>query len=179
MKMVFKIYGWAWVALLAITLVVALIMFILPSHHELAQDPSKFVEEIKIDLPDIANTESTDNLSRGASRWDVFAHRSQFAEPLSEKQIQALDELCLIDVEHWSKNSEEGYYAYSNEGGIDELYSVSCRIYREHMCFEYAVDESEGMFVFAPLSIAYTLLFFIGIILGITALIRLLARFQR
>ena len=70
MKKSLKIYGWAWVAVIAATLIA------------------------------IAYSESSNNLDRTASRWDVFEHRGMFVSDLPEETLIALDELCLKDSLH-------------------------------------------------------------------------------
>lgn len=54
MKRPLKIYGWAWVAIVAATRVTFAVMIIYPSHHELAADPYCIEKIVKVDLPDIA-----------------------------------------------------------------------------------------------------------------------------
>ena len=49
MKKAFKIYGWAWVALIVVTILSLLLMLVVPSHHDLAADPYR-VEQI-VDVP--------------------------------------------------------------------------------------------------------------------------------
>ena len=108
----------------------------------------------------------------GGSRWDMFVHKGRFTEEISEESIQKIDELCLSDSMHWSKNSDKGYYIYSDEGGIDGLYLVSCTIYKDRFVTTYEVEESEGIFVLFALMVAYMILFASGIILLIIRLLR-------
>ena len=121
-----KVYGWSWVAVIAATLITIVIMAIYPSHHNLAQDANNLEKIVKVDLPDIAYSESSDNLDRTASRWDVFEHRGKFVSELSEETIMLLEELCLTDTLHWHKAVDRSVYSYYDEGGIDGLYSVFC-----------------------------------------------------
>ena len=60
MKMVLKIYGWAWLALIVATIVIIAVMIICPSHHELAADPCSLEKIVKVDLPDIASVQTMD-----------------------------------------------------------------------------------------------------------------------
>ena len=168
--MVLKIYGWAWLALIVATIVIIAVMIICPSHHELAADPCSLEKIVKVDLPDIASVQTMDD--GGGSRWDMFVHKGRFTEEISEESILKMDELCLSDSMHWSKNSDKGYYIYSDEGGIDGLYLVSCTISKDRFVTTYEVEESEGIFVLFPLTVAYMILLASGIILLIIRLFR-------
>ena len=172
MKKAFKIYGWAWVALIVVTILSLLLMLVVPSHHDLAADPYRVEQIVDVDLPDIASVESDNNLDRGASRWDAYWHDAQFGEKLSEETIKQLDELCKTDSSHWSKNTDKGCYFYSDGGGEDYLYSVSCHIYDDHFYLTYYIDEDEGIFIILILFLAYQLLFVWGIVLIVVAVIR-------
>ena len=116
MKRPLKIYGWAWVAIIAATIVTFAVMIIYPSHHELAADPYNIEKIVKVDLPDIASVQSMDDL--GGSRWDMFVHQGRFTEEISEKSIQKMDELCQSDTIHWSKNSDKVVYMILLTWGI-------------------------------------------------------------
>ena len=170
MKRALKIYRWAWVAVIAATLLTIVVMIIHESHHELAEDSNNLEKIVKVDLPDIESCESFNNLDRGASRWDVFEHRGKFVNELSDETIMTLDDLCLTDSLHWRKAVDKNVYSYYDEGGIDELYSVFCLISKEGFTLEYEVDESEGLFVILPFVIAYAILLKWGIVLIIIAL---------
>lgn len=170
MKRPLKIYGWAWVAIIAATIVTFAVMIIYPSHHELAADPYSIEKIIKVDLPDIASVQTMDDLGR--SRWDMFVHEGRFIEEISEKSIQKMDELCQSDTIHWSKNRDKGYYMYLDEGGIDDLYLVSCTISKDRFVTTYEVEESEGIFVLSALIVVYMILLTWGIILFIVSLFR-------
>ena len=165
-----KIYRWAWLTLIAVTIVTIAVLLIRTSHHDLAAAPDNIEKIVKVDLPEIASVESENNLDRGASRWDTYIHSGQFTEELSEESIKAIEELCVADRSHWCK--EEEYYAYFDRGGIDDLYLVTCIIYHDHFKLTYEVDESEGIFVLFPFVIAYIILFAWGIILFIIRLFR-------
>lgn len=143
MKRPLKIYGWAWVAIIAATIVTFAVMIIYLSHHESAADPYSIEKIGKVDLPDIASVQSMDDL--GGSRWDMFVHEGRFKEEISEESIQKLDELCISDNIHWSKNSDKGYYMYLDEGAIDDLYLVSCTISEDRFVTTFEVEESEGI----------------------------------
>ena len=170
MKKALQIYGWAWGMLMVVTIVIFAVMIIYPSHHELAADPYSIENIVKVDLPDIAYVESRDDL--GGSRWDMYVHKGRFTEDISEQSIQIMDDLCISDSIHWSKNSDKGYYIYSDEGGIDGLYLVSCTISEDRFVTTYEVEESEGIFVLFALIVAYMLLITSGIILFIVSLFR-------
>ena len=170
MKKALKIYGWAWIALIAATIVTIAVMIISPSHHELAADPYSLEKIVKVDLPDIASVQTMDD--GGGSRWDMFVHRGQFAEEISAEIVKELDELCISDRIHWTKDSDEGYYMYLDEGGIDGLYLVSCIINKDHFVTTYEVEESEGIFVLFALMVAYMILLAWGIILFVVSLFR-------
>ena len=165
-----KIYGWAWLALIATTIVTIAVMIIYPSQHELAADPYSLEKIIQVDLPDIASVQTMDDFGR--SRWDMFVHKGRFTEEVSDESIEKMDELCLSDSKRWSKNSDEGYYMYSDEGGIDGLYLVSCTISKDRFVTSYEVEESEGIFVLFALMVAYMILITWGMILLIVSLFR-------
>lgn len=165
MKKALKIYGWAWVAVIAATLLTIVVMIVHVSHHELAEDSNSLEKIVKVDLPDIESCESFDNLDRGASRWDVFEHRGKFVNELPEETITILDELCLTDSLHWHKAKDRSVYSYYDEGGVDELYYVYCLISKDGFTISYEVDESEGIFVLFACFLAYITLIVWGIIL--------------
>ena len=73
-----KIYGWAWLALIATTIVTIAVMIIYPSQHELAADPYSLEKIVQVNLPDIASVQTMDNLGR--SRWNMFVHEGRFTE---------------------------------------------------------------------------------------------------
>ena len=164
MKKKVKIYVLAWVVVIASAIGA---MVFVPSHHDLASNPHAIEKIVKLNLPDIAHVESEDNLDRGTSRWDVYVHRGQFCEPLSEESIEIMKTLCLADSLHWRKNEWEGCYMYNDEGGIDDLYSVSCSIYDDRFVMAYYVDESEGIFVLLPILLVCPILLIVGIVLAI------------
>lgn len=168
MKRAFKIYGWAWVVLLVVTVITILVMWIYPTHHKMAKKPNKIERIVDIDLPDLKNIESSDNLDRGASRWDCYSHSADFVEPLSAETINELDRRCNTDSEHWSKEVD-GCYVYCDNGGIDDLYFVYCWIYNDEVHIEYMVDETEGIFVFLPFVFIYIIFILWGIVLCIAA----------
>lgn len=163
MKKASKIYLWACVVIVVAAIVAVVTVMVIPSHHDLARDPYAIERIVKVDLPDIAQVESEDNMCRGTSRWDMYVHRGQFGESLSEESIETMEALCQADSVRWSKNDVEGCYVYNDEGGIDGLYSVSCSIYRDRFVTAYYVDESEGIF-------GFLLLILIGAILLIWGL---------
>ena len=174
MKKSLKIYKWSWVAVITATLIAILIVTVSHiSHHELAEDPNNLDKILKVDLPDVANVESENDLSRGASRWDVYIHHGLFSEELSGECIRKMDELCVTDTLHWQKGLDKGYYSYSDEGGIDGLYFVTCTIYNDKFVLIYEVDESEGIFLILPFAIAYSILVKWGVVLMIIELINI------
>lgn len=61
MKRPLKIYGYAWVVLIAATIVTFAVMIIYPSHNELSADPYRIEKIVRVDLPDIASVQSMDN----------------------------------------------------------------------------------------------------------------------
>lgn len=144
----------------------AVVMAVRTSHHDLASDPYSIEKIVKVDLPDIVSVESEDNMDRGASRWDCYRHHAKFAEELSPETILHLEKLCMTDSLHWRKNVENDSYIYSDEGGIDQLYSVSCVIYHDSSSVSYEVDETEGIFVFMPFAIGIMILILVGAVLS-------------
>ena len=172
MKRALKIYIWAWVVAVVSTFIAVLVAACVPSHHDLAKDPNNIEKVIKVDLPDISCVESTDNLDRGASRWDVYVHHAKFSETLSANSINVMDERCQTDSAHWQKDEDKGCYSYTCSGGIDELYSISCTIYEDHFVLTYEVDESEGILLLCSFVIVYYVLMIWGIARCVIALIR-------
>ncbi|MBO5815404.1 MAG: hypothetical protein J6R30_04755 [Bacteroidales bacterium] len=172
MKRPLKIYGWAWAAIIAATIVTFAVMIIYPSHHELAADPYSIEKIVKVDLPDIAFVESENNLDRSASRWDVFEHRGKFICKLPEETIMTLDDLCQTDSRHWRKTQDRNVYSYYDEGGIDGLYCVFCLISHDGFTINYEVEESEGIFILSALIVVYMILITWGMILLIVSLFR-------
>lgn len=168
MKKAFIIYGLGWVALIASFI----IRVALPSYHEIAEDPQNIEKTIKIDLPDFAKTEYEDNLDRGASRWDVYIHRVTFAEELSEECIEKLEKRCTTDSKHWKKLAEQDCYLYTDEKGIDELYSVSCHIYKDCCTIDYTISEDEGLIFFFFWVIGFQIVNTYGFVIFIIWLIR-------
>lgn len=158
MKKTFKIYAWAWGIVIVSTIIAVVVMMLVPSHHDLAKDPSQIRKIVKVDLPGIAYVESIDNMDRESSRWDVYMHRVGFSKELSESNIKTMEKLCQTDSVHWQKNVELGCYSYHDEGGWDQLYSVTCQIYKDHFVMDYMVDEAEGIFVAVLLTLAYYIL---------------------
>ena len=86
MKRPLKIYGWAWAAIIAATIVTFAVMIIFPSHHKLAADPYSIEKIVKVNLPDITSVQTMDDL--GGSRWDMFVHKGRFTADISEKSIK-------------------------------------------------------------------------------------------
>ena len=168
MKKALKIYLYAWAGLIAV-----FALFVLfPTHNNLASRPRNIEKIVKLDLPDIAKAESSDNLDRGTSRWNCYEHSIQFEEEISDECIKELERRCQQDSEYWSKNEEEGYYNYNDEGGIDELYSVNCRIYKQSAHVSYSVDEDEGILIELTLSIYLQVVLIWGFVLIVIAIAR-------
>ncbi len=71
-----------------------------PSHHDLAEDPKNIEKIIKIDLPDIAKTESSYYRDPPAPSLDVYTHDITFVEELSEECIKELEERFHTSV-YW------------------------------------------------------------------------------
>ena len=172
MKKASKIYLWACVVLVAAAIVAVVAVMVIPSHHDLARDPYAIGRIVKADLPEIVEVESEDNLDRGASRWDVYMHRVQFGEALSEESIKKLDRLCRTDSLHWRKNHEEAYYRYTAEGGIDELYAIDCEIHHDYAYLTYMVDESEGILLFVAIYLCVHLMLLWGVVLLVIAVVK-------
>ena len=179
MKKALKIYGWAWVAVSAATLLAIIVATIYTSHHDLAEDPNSIEKIVKVDLPNIECSESENNLDRGASRWDTYIHHVRFTEELSQETIKELDELCQSDSLHWRKNADSGIYNYSDEGGIDELYYVNCAIGKDWFITVYEVDEYEGLFVIMLFALAYSILILWGLVLIIIEAFRRIRKKMR
>ena len=172
MKKASKIYLWACVVLVAAAIVAVAAVMVIPSHHDLARDPYAIERIVKVDLPKIVEVESEDNLDRGASRWDVYTHRVQFGEALSEESTKNLDRLCRTDSLHWLKNAEEGYYRYTAEGGVDELYAIDCEIHHDYAYLTYMVDESEGILLFVAIYLCVHLMLLWGVVLLVIAVVK-------
>ena len=179
MKKASKIYLWAWAAFVIAAIVAVVVAMVVPSHHDLARDPYAIERIVKVDLPEIIEVEPEDNLDRGASRWDVYTHRVQFGEALSEESIKKLDQLCYTDSLHWQKNAEEGYYRYTAEGGVDELYAIDCEIHHDHARLTYTVDESEGIFLFVAFYLCGYLLLLWGVVLVVIGIVKRIIKNKR
>ena len=172
MKKASKIYLWAWVAFVVAAIVAVVTVLVIPSHHDLARDPYAIERIVKVDLPEIVEVESEDNLDRGASRWDVYMHNVQFGDILSEESIKKLERLCRTDSLHWRKNAEEGYYHYTAEGGVDELYAIDCEIHHDHAHWDYMVDESEGILLFVAIYLCVQLMLLWGVVLIVVGVVK-------
>ena len=179
MKKASKIYLWACVVLVAAAIVAVASVMVIPSHHDLARDPYAIERIVKVDLPEIVEVESEDNLDRGSSRWDVYTHTVQFGDTLSEESIKKLDRLCRTDSQHWLKNAEEGYYRYTAEGGVDELYAIDCVLYHDHARLTYTVDESEGIFLFVAFYFCGYLLLLLGVVLVVIGIVKRIIKNKR
>ena len=165
--------------LVAAVIVAVAAVMVIPSHHDLARDPYAIERIVKVDLLEIVRTEYRDNLDRESSRWDVYTHRVQFGEALSEESIKKLDRLCRTDSLHWQKNAEEGYYRYTDEGGVDELYAIDCEIYRDHAHWDYTVDESEGIFLFVAIYLCVQLMLLWGVVLVVIGIVKRIIKDKR
>ena len=172
MKKASKIYLWAWTVFVIAAIVAVVVAMVVPSHHDLARDPYAIERIVKVDLPEIVEVESEDNLDRGSSRWDVYTHAVQFGDTLSEESINKLEWLCRTDSLHWQKNAEEGYYHYTAEGGVDELYAIDCVLYRDHTHWDYTVDESEGIFLFVAIYLCVQLMLLWGVVLVVIGIVK-------
>ena len=172
MKKASKIYLWACVVIVVAAIVAVVAVMVIPSHHDLARDPYAIERIVKVDLLEIVRTEYRDNLDRESSRWDVYTHRVQFGEALSEESIKKLDRLCRTDSLHWQKNHEEGYYRYTAEGGVDELYAIDCEIHHDHAHWDYMVDESEGILLFVAIYLCVHLMLLWGVVLLVIAVVK-------
>ena len=179
MKKASKIYLWAWAVFVVAAIVAVVTVMVMPSHHDLARDPYAIERIVKVDLPDIVEVESRDNLDRESSRWDVYMHRVLFGEALSEESIKKLDRLCHNDSLHWRKNTEERYYRYTAEGGIDELYAIDCEIHHDYAYLTYTVDESEGIFLFVAILLCAYLMLLWGVVLIVIGIVKRIVKNKR
>jgi hypothetical protein len=168
MKKSTKIYSWAW----AVAFIIFIGYIVWPSHHELARDPKKVGAIVNLRLPEIADYEYDDNLDRGTSRWDFYEYHAFFAENISEECIAEMERRCVEDSEHWSKNEAEGYYLFTDYGGVDGLYEVGCAIYEDQAYVGYLVSEDEGIFVIAILWIYIQILLIWGFALLVIAIVQ-------
>jgi hypothetical protein len=168
MKKSTKIYSWAW----AVALVIIIGLVVWPSHHKLARDPKKVGAIVNLLLPEIADYEYNDNLYRDTSRWDYYEYHAFFAENISEECIAEMERRCVEDSEHWSKNEEEGYYLFMDNGGVDGLYEVGCAIYDNQAHVGYLVSEDEGIFVIAILWLYIQILLMWGFVLFVIAIVQ-------
>ena len=163
-----KAYVWAW----ALFLVVIVGCVVWPSHHELARDPKKVGAIVNLRLPDIVDYKYEDNLDRDTSCWDFFEYQAFFAENISEECIAEMERRCVEDSEHWSKNEAEGYYLFTDYGGVDGLYEVGCAIYEDQAHVGYIVSEDEGIFAIAILWLYIQILLMWGFGLIIIAIVQ-------
>ena len=172
MKKASKIYLWAWAVFGVAAIVAVVVAMVMPSHHDLARDPYAIERIVKADLPEIVEVESRDNSDRGSSRWDVYMHRVQFGDTLSEEHVKELENLCRVDSLHWRKNTEERYYRYTAEEGIDELYAIDCEIHHDHAHWDYMVDESEGILLFVAIYLCVQLMLLWGVVLVVIGIVK-------
>ena len=179
MKKASKIYLWAWAVFGVAAIVAVVVAMVIPSHHDLARDPYAIERIVKAELPEIVEVESRDNLDRGSSRWDMYAHRVQFGEALSEESIKKLEQRCHTDSLHWQKNHEEGYYRYTAEGGVDELYAIDCEIHHDHAHWDYMVDESEGILLFVAIYLCVQLMLLWGVVLIVVGVVKRIIKNKR
>ena len=179
MKKASKIYLWACVVIVVAAIVAVVAVMVIPSHHDLARDPYAIECIVKVDLPEIVEVESEDNLDRGSSRWDVYTHNVQFGDTLSEESIKKLEQRCHTDSQHWQKNYEEAYYRYTAEGGVDELYAIDCVLYHDHAHLTYTVDESEGIFLFVAFYLCGYLLLLLGVVLIVIGIVKRIVKNKR
>lgn len=168
MKQSTKIYLWAW----AVVFAAITVWCYWPSHHMIASNPDKLEYIVDLRLPDLTNIEMDDNLARGTSRWDHYEYNAYFVENISEKCIAEMERRCVEDSEHWSKNESKGYYLYIEEGGVDELYCLSCEIYKERVHVECMVSEDEGVLLIAIVWICIQILLLWGLVLLIISLVK-------
>ena len=172
MKKASKIYLWTWLVFVVAAVVTVVVAMVAPSHHDLARDPYAIERIVKVDLPEIVEVESRDNLDRESSRWDVYMHHVLFGDTLSEERVKDLENLCRVDSLHWRKNTEERYYRYTAEGGIDELYVIDCVLCHDHARLTYTVDESEGIFLFVAILLCAYLMLLWGVVLIVIGIVK-------
>ena len=145
MKEILKKSLWKWAAIIA--MITLSCIAISNTHSNITSDPHNVKKITGLDLPKITHTDSEDNLQRGASRWDCFIHRAQFANEISADCIHELDNRCKTDSAHWDKTADGTGYIYTDDacdnGG---WYSITCHIYKGHSVVTYLVDEFEGIF---------------------------------
>ena len=168
MKKSTKIYLWAWAVVFAV--IAGYIVW--PSHHDLAANPDKLGDIVNLHLPDIAESECDDNLDRGTSRWDFYEYRAFFTENISEECIAEMERRCEEDSKHWRKDEAEGCFIFVDNGGVDELYEVSCAIYKDQAHVGYLVSEDEGIFVIAILFLYIQILLIWGLVLLIRSIVQ-------
>ena len=179
MKKASKIYLWAWAVFGVAAIVAVVVAMVMPSHHDLARDPYAIERIVKADLPEIVEVESRDNLDRESSRWDVYMHRVLFGDTLSEERVKELENLCRVDSLHWRKNTEERYYRYTAEGGIDELYAIDCEIHHDYAYLTYTVDESEGILLFVAIYLCVHLMLLWGVVLIVIGVVKRIVKNKR
>ena len=179
MKKASKIYLWACVVIVVAAIVTVVVAMVVPSHHDLARDPYAIERIVKVDLPEIVGAEYRDNLDRESSRWDVYMHRVLFGDTLSEERVKDLENLCRVDSLHWRKNTEERYYRYTAEGGIDELYAIDCEIHHDYAYLTYTVDESEGIFLFVAFLLCAYLMLLWGVLLVVIGILKRMVKNKR
>lgn len=182
LKKILKVYLLLWVGVIVsfVSLIVASRAGLLSPHHRLAQDPANIEKIIRLDLPDIASVESWDNLERGSSCWDCFQHCSHFADSLSEDCIDQLETLCRTDSIHWHKDNSLGIYEYLDDAwNRGDIFCICCRIYEDHACVEYYVDEVEGFDIAIIGLLAILLVAFILVIRGVVIIVKMISRRYR
>lgn len=124
-------------------------------HHCTAADYQKIINNLHVNLPDIADVDSWDNYDRGASRWDCLEHKITFSTPLSEKTIKQLERKAARSWNKWYRECRQTsmLYTYRSAKTWDsDAYFYQCVIVddlekdNDHLYIEYYIDEDEVIF---------------------------------
>lgn len=88
------------------------LVFYFNSENWIAKSPKRICKEAGFKLPSYIILEEEDNMERGSSSWSWYYWRIKLKKPLSEKDIQKLENLVEKDP-NW-KGSPHDIFEYKN-----------------------------------------------------------------
>lgn len=93
-------------------------LFVSNSYHEsIAQSPSRIAKVAHYKLPKYTIIEYDDNLDRTSSSWNNYTYLIKFKEPLSQKEINKLDNL-VSEYPEWEYNEDKHEYVHVDEATV-------------------------------------------------------------
>lgn len=118
-------------------------------HHRRARNHEKLLKELHVDLPVIAEVETSDNYDRGASRWDCHEYWITFDDEFSDRTLKKFERRCRAN-KHWTKELDDNnnpVYVYRSEPEWEsDTYFYTCRFKNDKCQIEYYIDEDEALF---------------------------------